>query len=109
MNAEAKRAAIHRRRILFGAHLLIWLIARMVVGSMAQVPPGTYEGFWGWGLLVFGHWLLLSIRDGRDRTELPFGLLNRLVVSRERRWLLFIINVMLWFTSEAGVAGLLFS
>ena len=94
---------------MFGLHLLIWLIVRLAVGVIYQTPPaGTYEGLWAWGLLVFGHWLLLSILEARDRVALPFGVLNRLVVPRERRWMLLIIDVMLWFISEAGVSGLLF-
>jgi hypothetical protein len=104
-----KRAAIRRRRILFGAHLLFFVIARLVIvqGPVSEAPPAIYEAFWAWGALMLGHWLLLSIQDGRDGAQLPFRQLNRLVVPRERRWLLFIIDAMLWFISEAGVAGLL--
>jgi hypothetical protein len=109
MDAE-KRRAVCRRRIIFSAHLLLFVIARLVIGSPPQMPRTTvYEGYFFWGVLVFVHWLLLAYFDARDRTPLPFRWLNRLVMPRERRWLLLIIDVMLWFTSQAGVAGLLFS
>jgi hypothetical protein len=110
MNDDAKPTAGRWRRALFGLHLFVWMIVRLMVGSLPEMPPaGTYEALFAWGLLVFGHWLLLSLQEGRDRVELPFHFLNRLIVPRERRWLLLVIDAMLWFMSEAGAAGLLFS
>jgi hypothetical protein len=109
MDAE-KRRAVRRRRIVFSAHLLLFIIARLLIGSPEQMPRTTvYEGYFFWGVLVFVHWLLLAFFDARDRAPLPFRWLNRLVVPRERRWLLLIIDVMLWFIGEAGVAGVFIS
>ncbi len=58
-----------------------------------------------YGLLIGAHWLVLAVRDARDGVELPFRWLNWLVVTRERRWLLLIIDAMLWFIFQAGAAG----
>jgi hypothetical protein len=105
-----KRATVRRRHILFSAHLLLWLIARLGVAAMTTLTePQTaaYAVLLVWAGLLVGHWLALSVHDARDRIALPFRWLNRLLVPRERRWLLLIIDAMLWFISEAGAAGVI--
>lgn len=107
MDAD-KRAAIRRRRIVFAAHGVLFVLVRMVVGSLPQMPPsGTYEAIFVWGVFLFAHWLALAYREARDGVALPFHWLNRLVVPRERRWLLLVIDAMLWFIAQAGVTGLI--
>jgi hypothetical protein len=107
MDADKLRA-IRRRRIVFGAHLLLFALVRLGVGSPPVMPRNTvYEGYFAWGVLLFIHWLFVAFFDARDRAALTFGWLNRLVMPRERRWLLLIIDVMLWFIAQAWASGVL--
>ena len=69
---------IRWRRILFGFHLLVWLIVRLAVGSINEMPPArdlTMAG--AWALIVLAHGVLLAILDGRDHAEPPFAWMNR--------------------------------
>ncbi len=105
MDAEAKRRVIRWRRILFAFHLLLWLTARLVVGSLPSIPPaGVYDNIHWWGILVFGHWLLLAVLDGRDGVELPLGL-SRFVEPRERRWSLLTIDAAVWIIFTMAIAS----
>ena len=84
---------IRWRRRLFGFHLLMWLAARLAVGSINQTPPAAiYNLLDIWALVVAIHGVLLVIVDGRDRAELPIRQLNRLIEPRERRWSLLAID-----------------
>lgn len=104
MSDDAKVTAIRWRRILFGFHLMVWLIVRLVVGSLPELPPaGIYDGLHGWALLVMAHGLVLAVLDGRDHAPLPFGL-NRLIQPRERRWSLLAIDAALWIILTMAIA-----
>ena len=106
MNAEAKQVAIRWRRMLLGFHLLMVLVARLLVGSLDQMPPpDIYNGFAVWGLIVALHALLLAVLDGRDRADLPFGWMEHIVHPRERRWSLFAINGLLWVMFTVAIAN----
>jgi hypothetical protein len=97
---------IRERRKLFGFHLLICLIARLSVGSIGQMPPyPIYDWFAIWGIVIFGHSVLLAILDGRDHAELPHPALNRLIEPRERRWSLFIIDAAVWIIFTMAIAS----
>ena len=106
MNDDAKRLNIRWRRIFFGAHLLIWLIARLAVGSIQQTPPeAIYDLLQTWGFFVAFHALLLVILDGRDRADLPIQRLHKLIEPRERRWSLLAIDAMLWIMLTVAIAN----
>lgn len=106
MNAEAKRIAIRWRRILFGFHLLVWLIARLAVGSIGEMPPSAiYSGLEVWGLIVFAHGVALAFLDGRDHADLPFERLHALIEPRERRWSLLAVDMLLWIMFTMAVAN----
>ncbi len=106
MSADAKQTAIHWRRILFVFHLLVWLIARLAVGSIREMPPTViYDWLSAWGFVVFGHGLVLAILDGRDQAEPPFRWLTGLIEPRERRWSLLAVNGMLWIISTMAIAS----
>jgi hypothetical protein len=106
MNHEAKYIQISWRRRLFGFHLLMWLIVRLAVGSLDQMPPaGIYDGLHLWGFIVAAHGLLLAIVDGRDHAELAFRPLNWLIEPRERRWSLLIIDAALWIIFTMAIAS----
>ena len=105
MNAEAKRVNIHWRRSLFGAHLLIWLLVRLAIGSIDEMPPEViYHWLTLWAFGVYGHGILLAIFDGRDRADLP-DWLQRLIEPRERRWSLLALNAMLWIIATMAIAS----
>lgn len=107
---DTDRATVRRRHILFSAHLLLWLLARLGVAVMitpTEPQTAAYVVLLVWAGLLVGHWLALAVHDARDRLALPFRWLNRLLVPRERRWMLLIIDAMLWFISEAGAAGVI--
>ena len=106
MDDEVKRLNIRWRRILFGAHLLIWLIARLAVGSIQQTPPeAIYDLLQTWGFVVAFHAVVLMILDGRDRAELPIKRLNRLIDPRERRWTLLSIDALVWILFTMMIAS----
>lgn len=106
MNAEAKRVAIRWRRMLLGFHLLMALVARLLVGSLDQMPPPEiYNGFAVWGLIFALHALLLAVLDGRDHADPPFNWMESLIHPRERRWSLFAINLLLWVMFTIAIAN----
>lgn len=106
MSDDAKRVYIHWRRVLFGFHLLIWLAARLAVGSINQMPPADiYNLLTTWGFLVFGHGLALAVLDGRDDAELPFAWMRRLVNPRERRFSLLAIDAAVWVIATMAIAS----
>gem|GEM_PF-6329342 len=106
MNPEAKAIAIRWRRILFGFHLLLVLLARLAVGSIDTMPPPEiYNGFALWGFMVVGHALLLAILDGRDHAELPFEWMKWVIDPRERRWSLFVIDALLYVMFTIAIAN----
>lgn len=105
MNDEAKAVAIRWRRILFGFHILVLLIARLAVGSIDQMPPpDIYEGFGVWGFIVLAHGVLLAVLDGRDHAHLP-AWMSALIEPRERRWSLFVIDATLWVLFTVAIAN----
>jgi hypothetical protein len=105
MSDDAKLTAIRWRRILFGFHLLVWLVARLAVGSIRQMPPAEiYDGLAIWGVLVFVHGLVLAGLDGRDHAELPFRGLRPLL-DRERRIPLLLIDALLWVIFTTAIAS----
>lgn len=106
MNDEARAVAIRWRRILFGFHVLMVLIARLLVGSIDQMPPPEiYQGFEVWGLIVLAHAVALAYLDGRDHADLPFGWMTALVQPRERRWSLFALDAALWVLFTIVIAN----
>ncbi len=105
MEAEAKQVQIRWRRILFGFHVLIWLIARLVVGSLSVMPPlALYQDFESWGALVALHGLVLAILDGRDQARVP-SWVNHLIETRERRWSLLAIDMALVISLTIAMAN----
>ncbi|HVU09671.1 MAG TPA: hypothetical protein VHD90_00280 [Phototrophicaceae bacterium] len=101
---DAKQVHIQWRRRLFGFHALIWLIARLAVGSLRVTPPlAIYQGFETWGVLVVLHGILLAILDGRDQARLPFAWLRHLIEPRERRWSLLTIDAALVFSLTIAI------
>lgn len=106
MNDEAKQVQIRWRRILLGFHVLMVLIARLLVGSIDQMPPPEiYQGFEVWGLIVLAHAVALAYLDGRDHADLPFRSMTALVQPRERRWSLFVIDAALWLLFTVAIAN----
>jgi hypothetical protein len=106
MSDEAKRVHIHWRRMLFGFHLLMWLVARLAVGSINQMPPeAIYNLLEIWGFLVFGHGLALAMLDARDDAELPFEWMRRLVNPRERRYSLLALDAAVWVIVTMAIAS----
>lgn len=106
MSDEARRVHIHWRRVLFGFHLLMWLVARLAVGSINQTPPAAiYNLLEIWGFLVFGHGLALAVLDGRDDAELPFEWMRRLVATRERRFSLLALDAAVWVIATMAIAS----
>jgi hypothetical protein len=82
------------------------LVARLLVGSLDQMPPPEiYNGFAVWGLIFALHALLLAVLDGRDRADLPFAWMEHIVHPRERRWSLFAIDVLLWVMFTVAIAN----
>ena len=106
MNNEAKQVQIRWRRILFGFHLLMLLVARLAVGSIGEMPPeAIYRGFELWGMLVAVHSVLLAVLDGRDHADLPFKWMLKLIEPRERRWSLLAIDAALWVMVTVAIAN----
>lgn len=106
MSDDSKRVHIHWRRVLFGFHLLMWLVARLAVGSINQMPPeAIYNLLEIWGFLVFGHGLALAVLDARDDAELPFVWMRRLVNPRERRFSLLAIDAAVWVIATMAIAS----
>ena len=106
MNADARRIHIHWRRMLFLFHLGMGLVARLLVGSLDQMPPPEiYHGFELWGVIVALHALLLAALDGRDRAELPFDWMKRIIQPSERRRSLFAIDFLLWLMFTVAIAN----
>ena len=106
MSDEAKRLNIRWRRILFGFHLLIWLAARLAVGSINQMPPeAIYHLLEVWALIVAIHAVALVVLDGLDRAEPPLQQINRLIEPRERRWSLLAIDALAWIMLTVAIAN----
>lgn len=106
MNDEATRVAIRWRRILFSFHLLVWLVARLMVGSIDEMPPTIiYHWLSVWGFVVVGHGAVLAWLDGRDHADLPFQWMTALVQPRERRWSLVVIDAALWLLFTILIAN----
>ena len=106
MSDEAKRVHIHWRRVLFGFHLLIWLVVRLVIGSINQMPPTIiYDLLEVWGFVVFAHGLALAYFDARDDADLPFAWMRRLVNPRERRFSLLAIDAAVWVIATMAIAS----
>ncbi|MBI1256327.1 MAG: hypothetical protein GC204_02545 [Chloroflexi bacterium] len=106
MNDEARRLNIRWRRNLFGFHLLIWLVARLAVGSINQMPPeAIYNLLEVWALVVAIHAVGLVVLDGRDRADLPIKALHRLIEPRERRWTLIAIDALVWILLTMMIAS----
>ncbi len=106
MNDDAKRVQIRWRRLLFGFHLLVWLIARLAVGSIDVTPPLViYNLLDDWALLVAAHGILLAVLDGRDHADLPVAWLRALIEPRERRWLLLALDAVLWVLFTMAIAS----
>lgn len=106
MNDEAKQMQIRWRRRLFGFHLLVWLSARLAIGSIGVMPPEIiYHLLDYWALLVAGHAFLLAIFDGRDQADPPLRRLNRLIEPRERRWSLLALDALLWIMFTMMIAS----
>jgi hypothetical protein len=106
MSDEAKRLNIRWRRIFFGFHLLLWLMARLAVGSIQQMPPeAIYTLLEVWALGVALHAVLLAIAEGRDRADLPITALHRLIDPRERRWTLLAIDALVWVLFTMMIAS----
>ncbi len=105
MNADARRIHIHWRRMLFLFHLGMGLVARLLVGSLDQMPPPEiYHGFELWGVIVALHALLLAALDGRDGADLP-AWMQRIIQPSERRRSLFAIDLLLWVMFTVAIAN----
>ena len=106
MSDEARRLNIRWRRRLFGFHLLMWLMARLAVGSINQMPPeAIYNLLDVWALVLALHAIALVVLDGRDRAEPPLKQINRLIEPRERRWTLMAIDALVWIILTMMIAN----
>ena len=85
------------RRVWFAFHLLIWLVVRLAVGTLPQMPPDAlYDAISLWFMLVSGHGILLAIFDGREGIPPPLPELELPIQPERRRWLLLLGDAGLW-------------